>query len=272
MKYFFSILLCLLTAQLFATGKITYIKLQRTACFGKCPEYSVELLNNGDLIYTGTKNVDMIGTFKANIKLSAMTKFFKQVAKYNISKAETVYHPKASDLPRMNMAFIINGKKKNIKNAESGPRYFEVIGMQIDSIVDALKWNVSQAAPPDQTEMPPIEKPVQKDDNSQAEVFQFVEQMPEFPGGQAALMQYIQSNIHYPTTAKEAGIQGKVIINFIVNKDGKITGAHIVRGIGGGCDEEALRVIRTMPAWRPGKQNGMAVNTAFNLPVTFSLK
>lgn len=170
------------------------------------------------------------------------------------------------------MAFIINGKKKNIKNAESGPGYFAVIGMQIDSMVDALKWNVSQAAPPDQTEMPPINKPAQDDDNPQAEVFQFVEQMPEFPGGDNELMRYIRTNIHYPAVAKENGIEGKVIINFIINKDGKITGAHVVRGIGGGCDEEALRVIRHMPAWKPGMQNGKAVNTALNLPVTFTLK
>jgi protein TonB len=107
---------------------------------------------------------------------------------------------------------------------------------------------------------------------NQPEVFVMVEQMPEFPGGQSALVDYLSKNIHYPTQAKEKQIQGKVIVRFTVNSIGKIENAIIARGVGSGCDEEALRVVNAMPQWKPGRQNGKAVNVAFTLPINFSLQ
>ena len=107
---------------------------------------------------------------------------------------------------------------------------------------------------------------------NQPEVFVMVEQMPEFPGGQSALVDYLSKNIHYPTQAKEKQIQGKVIVRFTVNSIGKLENARIARGVGSGCDEEALRVVNAMPQWKPGRQNGKAVNVAFTLPINFSLQ
>jgi protein TonB len=96
--------------------------------------------------------------------------------------------------------------------------------------------------------------------------------MPEFPGGMAALLAYIQKNLHYPAIAREEGIEGKVVIRFIVNALGEIEGAKVMKNIGGGCDKEALRVVNAMPKWKPGKQNGHNVKVYYTLPITFKLQ
>ena len=109
-------------------------------------------------------------------------------------------------------------------------------------------------------------------DDEQPEVYNVVEVDPEFPGGIEALYKYLAENITYPQQAKDSGIQGRVYVTFVVEKDGSITGAEVLRGIGGGCDEEALRVVNAMPKWTPGKQLGEPVRVQFNLPVVFKLK
>lgn len=105
-----------------------------------------------------------------------------------------------------------------------------------------------------------------------APVFTIVEEMPAFSGGEAALYKYLQTNIKYPEEAKELGIQGRVFVTFVVETDGSITDIKVVRGIGGGCDEEAVRVVKYMPKWSPGKQRGVPVRVQFNLPVKFTLQ
>lgn len=102
-------------------------------------------------------------------------------------------------------------------------------------------------------------------------IFYIVESPPCFPGGPAALYQYLSENISYPLMAKEADIQGTVYLSFIVGKTGEITDVKVLRGIGGGCDEEAVRVVQSMPRWEPGKQRGVPVIVRFNLPVKFIL-
>ncbi|MCK9398362.1 MAG: TonB family protein [Bacteroidales bacterium] len=107
---------------------------------------------------------------------------------------------------------------------------------------------------------------------SDAQIFMVVESMPEFPGGDSALYRFLTENIHYPDSTKKAGIQGRVFMTFAVNKDGSISDVQVLRGIGGGCDEEALRVVKSMPNWIPGKQRGKPVRVQYNLPIKFSLK
>lgn len=102
--------------------------------------------------------------------------------------------------------------------------------------------------------------------------FNVVEQMPEFPDGQEAMLKYVYSQMKYPAIARENGIQGQVVIRFVVSKTGELQNIHVARGIGGGCDEEALRVVRSMPKWKPGKQGGRAVPVTFTLPIKFSLR
>lgn len=99
-----------------------------------------------------------------------------------------------------------------------------------------------------------------------------IAQQPEFPGGEDALMEYLSANIHYPKPALNNNVEGKVTIGFVVNKDGEIEDIKILRGLGYGCDEEAMRVIANMPKWKPGKNNGKPVSVYFNVPLVFELR
>lgn len=101
--------------------------------------------------------------------------------------------------------------------------------------------------------------------------FVTVEQMPYFPGGEAELKKFIDSNLKYPVVAQEEGIQGRVIIRFVVEEDGSISNVNIIRGIDPSCDKEAFRLIKTSPKWNPGKQNGKAVRVYYTLPIIFKL-
>ncbi len=105
------------------------------------------------------------------------------------------------------------------------------------------------------------------------EIFTIVESMPEFPGGgQEALFKYLQKEMKYPQVAKENGIQGTVFVNFVVGKDGKIRDVKILRGVNKMLDDEAIRVVKAMPSWKPGKQRGKAVSVSYNLPIKFTLR
>ena len=95
--------------------------------------------------------------------------------------------------------------------------------------------------------------------------------MPTFPGGDAALYKYLGKNIKYPPIARENNITGMVVLKFVINEDGSISDIQVLRDIGGGCAEEAIRVVKKMPNWKPGKQRGKAVKVHFNLPVRFTL-
>ncbi len=113
---------------------------------------------------------------------------------------------------------------------------------------------------------------IEEEEIVEAEIFKVVEEMPEFPGGAAKMMEFIQKNIKYPMMARESDIQGRVFVNFVVEPDGTITNVTVMRGIGGGCDEEALRVVQSMPNWKPGKQRGSAVRCSFTVPIIFKLQ
>ncbi len=105
----------------------------------------------------------------------------------------------------------------------------------------------------------------------EAEIFRVVEEEPQFPGGDAARIKFLRENIEYPTMARDAGIEGTVYVSFVVEPNGAITNVRVLRGIGGGCDEEALRVVRNMPNWEPGRQRGRPVRVRFTLPIRFTL-
>ena len=113
--------------------------------------------------------------------------------------------------------------------------------------------------------------PVEEEEVSN-EIFTVVENMPSFPGGDKALMQYVGKNMKYPVIAQENGIQGRVIVSFVIERDGKVADAVVVRGVDPSLDKEALRVVNSMPAWTPGKQRGKPVRVKYTLPVTFRLQ
>ncbi len=112
---------------------------------------------------------------------------------------------------------------------------------------------------------------VEEEEVAEAEIFLVVEESPSYPGGDEARIRFLQQNIQYPQMARESGIQGTVYVTFVVEKNGSVTDVRVLRGIGGGCDEEAVRVIKAMPKWNPGKQRGKPVRVQFNMPIKFTL-
>ena len=122
------------------------------------------------------------------------------------------------------------------------------------------------AQQPDTLRMDTIEK-VAED----VEIFGMVEEMPSFPGGEVKLVEYIAKNLNYPQEAIEKGIEGRVFVGFIIDVDGSVTDVKLLRGIGGGCDEEAIRVIKSLPKWRPAEQNGVFSRVSYQIPVNFKL-
>ena len=106
----------------------------------------------------------------------------------------------------------------------------------------------------------------------ETKIFTVVEQMPMYPGGDAALMGYLRDNIKYPTVAAENGVQGRVVVGFVVERDGSITDVNILRGVDPSLDREVMRVVKSMPRWNPGKQNGSAVRVKYQVPVSFRLQ
>ncbi len=111
-----------------------------------------------------------------------------------------------------------------------------------------------------------------EEDEVTNEIFTVVEDMPMFPGGESALLSYIGKSVKYPVIAQENGIQGRVIVSFVVEKDGSVADATVVRGVDPSLDKEALRVVNSMPKWTPGKQRGKPVRVKYTLPVTFRLQ
>ena len=154
------------------------------------------------------------------------------------------------------------------------PAAAEVLNVVDDNVqlddVDILSSEDDQAAAQAQTYTPPAV--VEEEEESSQQIFTVVETMPEFPGGQGALLQYLAKSIKYPVIAQENGIQGRVTCTFVVNKDGSIVDAEVIRGVDPSLDKEALRVINSMPKWSPGKQRGKPVRVKYTVPVTFRLQ
>lgn len=132
-----------------------------------------------------------------------------------------------------------------------------------DRTVEALRSEIVVAAPPP----PPAPKP-----EVATKVFDVVEEMPSFPGGNGALMSYLNSNVKYPVVAQENGVQGRVIISFVVERDGSISDVKVARSVDPSLDREAQRVVKSMPRWTPGKQNGQTVRVKYTVPVVFRLQ
>ena len=130
---------------------------------------------------------------------------------------------------------------------------------------DEHSWKTSTATIPDN----PAKEKKQPDKNG---VYQIVEEMPMFPGGEQAMLDYVSKNVVYPKEAQEKGISGRVFVGFIVEKDGSVSEVKVLRGIGGGCDEESIRVVKAMPKWKPGKQDGKPVRVSYQLPIFFKLQ
>lgn len=118
----------------------------------------------------------------------------------------------------------------------------------------------------------PVISTQKEEEEEDTQVFFIVEDMPEFPGGELALRQFIANAIKYPVIAQENGIQGRVYVTFVVNTDGSVADARIARGVDPSLDKEALRVVNTLPKWKPGKQRGKPVRVSYTVPINFVLQ
>lgn len=148
----------------------------------------------------------------------------------------------------------------------------EVVEEEVMPTIEEIKENETGAVEVVGTGEVVFDEPVQEvAEESEDKIFYAVEQQAEFPGGLQAMMKFLQKNIKYPASAKRMGIEGKVFVKFIVDKEGGISAMEVMKGINADLDKEAMRVIKLMPPWKPGKQNGRAVKSQFVLPVYFKL-
>lgn len=159
---------------------------------------------------------------------------------------------------------IIPITKQEIKPPPPPPPPPEVIEIVEDEVEIEEELEIEDTES-DEDEMIEIEE------ESDDEFFMVVENMPEFPGGDLGLMKYIQKNVKYPPIAKEYNITGKVYVSFIVDKSGSVTNVKIVRGVDKNLDAEALRVVKSLPKYKPGKQRGKPVRVMFTIPINFTL-
>jgi protein TonB len=145
-----------------------------------------------------------------------------------------------------------------------------------DAVADIIAEEEIEITRPEDTPPPPPPPPapvvVEEEEESSQTIFTVVEKMPEFPGGETELLKFINKQIKYPVIAQENGIQGRVICTFVVNRDGSVVDAEVIRGVDPNLDKEALRVIGTMPKWKPGEQRGKPVRVKYTIPLTFRLQ
>lgn len=197
------------------------------------------------LIYIAFEWTKQEVTIYENISLEAIAEEEIEV----IQTAEVLPPPPPPDVPEV--IEVLNVVEDDVETAE----------IVIDTEDDKDKQVVIQA---------PVAGPVIEEETEV--VFMVVESMPAFPGGDAALFKYLSDNIKYPVIAQESGIQGRVICQFVVNRDGSIVDIEVVRSVDKSLDAEAVRVISKMPKWTPGKQRGKTVRVKYTLPVNFRLQ
>ena len=153
------------------------------------------------------------------------------------------------------------------------PKVVEVLTIVDDDteIDDELEIEDTEADDQTVIDIAPVIQ-TEEEEEEEAQVFFIVEEMPEFPGGELALRKFIAQSIKYPVIAQENGIQGKVYVNFVVDKDGSVTAAKVARGVDPSLDKEAMRVVNSLPKWKPGKQRGKAVKVSYTVPINFVLQ
>ena len=167
----------------------------------------------------------------------------------------------------------INTQIVNEVETEFMVEYYRDLEDEIDEFEDIDEYNDAESYDLSENEEIELEESLEPDYSGQT-IYQSVEvdEEPKFPGGEHELMEYIADNIVYPQTAIDEGIQGRVFVSFVVEPNGKVTNVEVVRGIGGGCDEEAVRVVQSLPNWEPGVKRGKNVRVAFVVPVKFALE
>jgi len=152
------------------------------------------------------------------------------------------------------------------------PKVADVLNIVEDDVELDEELDIEDTEMEEDTEIDFSDLAMDEEESEDAPVFFIVEDMPEFPGGEAALRKYIAQSVKYPVIAQENGIQGRVYVSFVVNTKGKVTDVKIARGVDPNLDKEAIRVVNAMPAWKPGKQRGKAVKVSYTVPINFVLQ
>lgn len=153
------------------------------------------------------------------------------------------------------------------------PKFTDVLNIVEDDIELEEELEIEDSEIDEDTQIEIVDIGSDEDEEvDDAQVFMVVEQMPSFPGGDAALMKFLRDNVKYPHIAQEHGIQGRVYVSFVVGKDGTIRDVAVGRSVDPALDNEAIRVVKAMPKWQPGKQRGKSVNVKYMLPVNFVLQ
>ncbi len=190
-------------------------------------------------------------------------------------KEDTPPPPPPDEPPPMKstIRYVVPEPKKDdeVVDEEPPPPVEQLANLDISNkTTEGTEEGASEGVVDAPEEAPPA---VVEEEKPSVEIFRVVEQKPEFEGGEAGLLKYVAENVKYPAMARENGIEGKVIVQFVVDEAGNVSQANVLRGIGGGCDQEALRVVSTMSGkWKPGKQRGRPVKVWFTLPINFKLQ
>ncbi len=146
-----------------------------------------------------------------------------------------------------------------------------ILGMLMILPLFSIAWLVQSCGPVPETAVEAEEAAAVSDEYEQEVIFTVVEEQPRFPGGESARQQFMMDNLEYPQAARQAGVQGTVFVSFVIEQDGSVSNVEVLRGVGSGLDEEAVRVVKAMPRWIPGRQRGEDVRVQFNMPIRFRL-
>ena len=239
------------------------------------PLYKAELGQAKSLLANANNLETVIDSLKKTFKVELKDGILFLGKQFNHKKALYIVDGSLADI-----SYVEGLDKKSFKGIElvsEGPRLHAFVQEYGEQAKEGIVLCYINNTPPDREEKAApislIDEIITFSPNSaQEEVFNIVEKMPEFPGGEMALRQYIANSVIYPKTYVDQGIQGKVFVSFVVSKSGKVTKARIVRGVAPLIDREALRVISNLPQWQPGLQKGKAVNVSYTVPINFKLQ
>lgn len=200
-------------------------------------------------------------------EVTQLSKLDKPEVKNDIKKPEPVEPPPALKSSIKFTAPVIK-KDDEVKDEEQMKSQEELTNTKVAISIADVKGNDDKNG----KDIADIKQNVTQTNDDDNKVFDVIEQMPEFPGGNDALLKFLSDNVKYPVVAQENGIEGRVIVQFVVSKTGTISDITVVRSLDPSCDKEAVRVVKLLPKWIPGRQNGVNVNVRFTLPITFKLQ
>ena len=201
---------------------------------------------------------------EANIEVTTLSKLAKAEVKNDIKKVAPVAPPPAL---KSSIKFTAPVIKKDEDVKEEFKSQESLTNTKVSISIADVKGNDEKGK-----DIADVKQTITQEKVEEDHVYQVIEQMPQYPGGESELMSYIAKNLKYPVIAQENGIQGKVILRFVVSKSGAVDKIEVVRSLDPACDKEAVRVVRTLQRWIPGKQNGVNVSVYYTLPIAFKLE